>query len=101
MNIGDALCGIFDIVQGPIKADSSDTIACYQAQIQEAGKYTVMEYLRPGYSTPSPRLRRSSLLQENYHFAVLPAIYSLTPNSGALSGQQLSINGSGFSTNAS
>jgi hypothetical protein len=32
---------------------------------------------------------------------VLPAVYSFTPNSGAAAGQQLSINGSGFSTNSS
>jgi hypothetical protein len=101
MNIGNALCGRFDIIQGPIQASSSDTISCHQAQVQEAGKYKVLEYLTPGYSTPDAKLRRSSLLQENYHFAVLPAIYSFTPNSGAPAGQQLTINGTGFSTNAS
>jgi len=45
-----------------------------------------------------PKLRRSSILQESYHFAVLPAIKSFTPNSGALAGQKLSIQGTGFST---
>lgn len=101
MNIGDALCGTFDITQGPIKASYGETIACYQAKVQESGKYTVMEYLTPGYSTPDAKLRRSSFLQENYHFAVLPAIASFTPSSGAPSGQQLSITGTGFSNNAS
>lgn len=101
MNIGNALCGLFDIVQGPISANSGDTIKCKQALIQEAGKYQVKEYLTPGYSTPDPKLRRSSFLQENFHFAVLPALYSFTPNSGAPAGQKLSINGSGFSTDSS
>ena len=60
-----------------------------------------MEYLTPGYSTPDPKLRRSSFLQENFHFAVLPAVYSLTPSSGGLAGQTININGTGFSNNAS
>ena len=101
MNIGNALCGRFDIVQGPISANNQDTISCWQASVQEAGKYQVKEYLTPGYSTADPKLRRSSFLQENYHFAVLPAVYSFTPNSGAAAGQQISINGSGFTTNSS
>lgn len=101
MNIGNALCGRFDIVQGPISATSSDTISCHQASVQEGGKYQVVEYLTPGYSNPDPKLRRSSLLQENYHFAVLPAIYSFTPKSGGLAGQTININGTGFSNNAS
>lgn len=101
MNIGNALCGRFDIVQGPISANSQDTISCHQALVQEGGKYQVVEYLTPGYSTPYAKLRRSSFLQENFHFAVLPAVYSFTPNSGAPAGQQLTINGSGFSTNSS
>lgn len=101
MNIGNALCGRFDIVQGPISASNSDTISCHQALVQEGGKYQVVEYLTPGYSNPDHKLRRSSFLQENFHFAVLPAIYSLTPNSGALAGQTVNINGTGFSNNAS
>lgn len=101
MSIGNALCGRFDIVQGPISANSSDTISCYQALVQEGGKYQVVEYLTPGYSTPDAKLRRSSFLQENFHFAVLPAVYSLTPDKGGLSGQTININGTGFSTNSS
>lgn len=34
MNIGNALCGRFDIVQGPINANGGDTISCRQASIQ-------------------------------------------------------------------
>ena len=101
MNIGDALCGRFDIVQGPISASAYETISCHQAWVQEGGKYQVVEYLTPGYSTPGAKLRRSSFLQENYHFAVLPAVYSLTPSSGGLAGQTININGTGFSNNAS
>lgn len=98
MKIGDTLCGRFDIVQASISATSGDIISCRQASIQRGGKYFVEEYLTPGYSIADPRLRRSSILPEAYHYAVLPAIKSFSPNSGSLAGQKLSIQGTGFST---
>jgi hypothetical protein len=98
MKIGDTLCGRFDIVQGPISATAGATISCRQALVQRGGKYLVEEYLTPGYSMPDARLRRSSILQEHYHYAVLPAIKTFSPNSGSPAGQKLSIQGTGFST---
>ena len=41
MNIGTTLCGRFDLIEGPISSNSLDTISCYQAHQQEAGKYQV------------------------------------------------------------
>jgi hypothetical protein len=59
----------------------------------------VQEYLTPGYSTPSDHLQRSSFKQEYFNFVVLPSVSSFTPTSGSLAGQQLTITGTGFSTN--
>ncbi|CAM6001510.1 unnamed protein product [Sphagnum balticum] len=97
MLIGGTQCGRFDIVQGPINPSASDTISCRQATVQEAGKYNVSEYLTPGYSIPDYHLRRASLLQENFHFAVLPSISSISPATGSVAGQAISIQGTGFS----
>ncbi len=62
MYIGDSQCSRFDILQGPISANSGATISCYQAKIQQAGKYQIKEYVVPGYSVPGYLLRRSSFL---------------------------------------
>lgn len=42
MLIGDSQCSRFDIAQGPIQQNSGDTISCYQAKVQQAGKYQVL-----------------------------------------------------------
>jgi len=40
-------------------------------------------------------------VNEVYHYAVLPSVNNIYPNSGSVEGQQLTINGTGFSTNRS
>ena len=57
--------------------------------------------MTPGYSIASYFLRRTSLLSENYHFAVMPDVHSISPNVGTYSGQRITISGRGFSTNNS
>jgi hypothetical protein len=101
MRIGDSQCSRFDILQGPISASSGDTISCNSASVQEAKKYSVEEHVVPGYSAPGYQLRRTSFLNENFHFVVLPAISSITPNYGAEFGQRITISGSGFTQNSS
>ena len=102
MLIGNYQCGRFDILQGPLSnGDALDTVSCNSAQLQEAGKYSVTEWVVPGYSMPSYLLRRASFLNENYHYAVLPGINNISPNSGAVAGQKITITGSGFSANSS
>jgi hypothetical protein len=101
MQVGSTQCGRFDILEGPIAASSPATISCHQASQQEAGKYSVAEYVTPGKSLPSFFLRRTSFLSEYFNFAVLPAVQSVTPASGTYSGQTITITGAGFSTNAS
>lgn len=101
MLIGDSQCSRFDITQGPIQANSGDTISCYQAKIQQGGKYQVEETVVPGKSAAAFRLRRSSFLNENFHFTVLPEIKTITPNYGAEFGQRIKIQGSGFTSTTS
>lgn len=101
MLIGDTQCGRFDILEGPINPNWGAFITCKQALLQEAGKYQVSELLVPGYSNPDSHLRRSSFLQENYHFAVLPSITGLSAHMGAAAGNRITISGTGFSTKPS
>lgn len=101
MLIGDTQCGRFDINQGPLSANMVGTISCNQAKIQEAGKYKVSEYLKPGYSAPGFKLRRTSNINEDFHYSVLPSISQINPSSGSVAGQQLTISGTGFSTDPS
>lgn len=42
-------------------------------------------------------MRKPSLVNEWYEQAVIPAVSSLSPNSGFTSGQSISIQGNGFS----
>jgi len=99
MLVGDMQCSRFDIKEGPIQANNYETISCKLAPVQEAGKYSVREYVVPGYSTPAFFMRRSSFLRENYHFALLSSVSSVFPKSGFIGGQILTISGTGFSTN--
>lgn len=97
MLVGSECCDRFDIAQPAINPNWYATINCTSSYKQEAGKYLVYELLTPGISTSVPSLQRTSFLQENYNFVVLPNITKISPQSGAIGGQQIIIIGSGFS----
>jgi len=101
MNIGDEICNVFDIGQADINPNAPSIINCKSSYLKKAGKYAVSEYLTPGNSAAYFKLRRTSFLDENYNFVVLPNITSISPNSGAVGGQILTIKGSGFSVSPS
>jgi hypothetical protein len=41
MKIGDTLCSRFDVLQANITPTSFNTISCYSAKVQQAGRYNV------------------------------------------------------------
>ncbi len=96
MQLGGDLCSRFDVVQEPIGDKENQFIRCIQSSLQVAGKYNVSEQVTPGYADRSPSLRRASLAHEYFEFTALPAISSISPSSGNLGGQFLTISGTGF-----
>lgn len=95
--LGGDLCSRFDVIQEPIAAGSAQYIQCIASNQQVAGKYFVSEQVTPGFAIRAPGLRRASLdPAENFEFTVLPTISSVSPLSGNLGGQFLTITGSGF-----
>ena len=54
-----------------------------------------------GWAKKSYTMRKPSLQNTDYEFTVLPSITSLNTASGYISGQDLTILGSGFSTDPS
>ena len=95
--IGDSLCSRFGLFQDIIAPNSAEYIQCYQATLQKAGKYEVFEHLYPGFSNSYPLTWKSTLNNdENFQFVVLPLV-NQTTQSGSINGQELVIQGTGFS----
>jgi hypothetical protein len=71
-----------------------------QSGLQEAGKYNVSEKVVPGYANNSWLMRRSSFdPREYFEFTALPTITAVSPPTGNIGGQHLTIAGTGFSGN--
>jgi hypothetical protein len=71
-----------------------------QSSLQEAGKYNITEHVLPGIANNSRYMRRTSFdPKEYFEFTVLPVITSISPNSGNVGGQYLTLSGTGFSAN--
>lgn len=101
VHVGDEQCGLFDITQGSVTYNGVDRLKCRQARVQEGGKYNISEHMKVGKSTTSTFMRKSSLQDEYYEHVVLPSISQVSPPTGILGGQILTIDGSGFSNHPS
>ena len=66
MYIGESQCSLFDINQGTIYPNNAATIYCDQAGIQEAGRYTVLEHVRAGYSDNHFYMRKTCFDGSNF-----------------------------------
>ena len=99
ISLGEDLCSRFDVEQEAINANSwSEYVRCIESRTQEAGKYNVTEHVVPGFSNKSRYMRRTSLdPNEYFEFTALPTIQSVSPSSGNLGGQYVTIAGTGFS----
>ena len=98
--MGQDLCSRFDIFQEPISANSHRFIRCTESSSQEAGKYNVTEHVIVGYANNDMYMRRaSSDPTEYFEFTALPTIASVSPNTGNIGGQYLTLKGTGFSPN--
>ena len=99
--IGNDLCSRFDVKlndNAPSSGHSYANLQCVESNHQEAGHYNVSQHFKIGYSNNSMWMRRSSLdPKEYFEFTVLPRISSVTPTSGNIGGQYLTIKGTGFS----
>jgi len=99
--IGNLMCSRFDIMEGPINANSYQFITCAIPPIQEGGLYNVTEWVTPGYADKSPRLLSANLATgTNAEFTVTPVVSSISSHLGGSAGQTITITGSGFSTDA-
>jgi hypothetical protein len=97
MKLGSDLCSRFDVVQDPITATSNQYIQCIESSLQVAGKYNVSEQVTPGFANHSPNLRKASLIQgEYFEFTALPTVAAVSPSTGDLGGQIVTISGTGF-----
>jgi hypothetical protein len=100
LRLGEDLCSRFDVEQAAISATTRQYIQCKESSTQEARKYNVSELLAPGYANHSRYLRRTSFdPQEYFEFTALPTVTAVSPASGNIGGQYLTISGSGFSAN--
>lgn len=95
--IGEELCGMFDILQDTISQNSQSRVQCVQADLQEAGKYSITEKVAVGTADNYYYMKKASLSDEDYEHTVLPGVQSVSPNSGLSGGQDITITGTGFS----
>ena len=89
---------MFDIDQGSIGYHSLDRLKCAQSNTQEAGRYTAKEHVNVGYSWSNHFMRRTHFNTTYYEHTVLPGINSISPSSGYIYGNELTISGIGFPT---
>lgn len=98
LSIGSDLCSRFDVTQNAINRNWYDYLLCVKSSLQEAGKYNVSEHVVLGYANNGRYLRRSSLQKEpSFEFTALPTVTSVSPNTGNIAGQTVTITGNGFS----
>ena len=77
---------------------SYSRLKCDQSNTQEAGRYTAKEHVNAGYSWSNHFMRRTHTNNSYYEHTVLPGINSISPSSGYVYGNQLTIDGIGFPT---
>ena len=98
LSIGSDLCSRFDVTQNAINKNWYDYLLCTKSNLQEAGKYNVSEQLVLGFANHGRYLQRSSLQKEpSFEFTALPTVISVSPASGNVAGQTITITGNGFS----
>ena len=99
ISLGEDLCSRFDVEQDAINANSNtEYVRCIESSSQEAGKYNVTEHVVPGFTNNSRYMRRTSFdPKEYFEFTALPTVKSISPTSGNVGGQYLTIVGTGFS----
>lgn len=97
--IGDSLCSLFDIIQGPISSGSNAMITCALTPTQEGGYYNIKEWVTPGIASNSPKMNYASVLYPNkvFQFIVSPAVTSINLHSAGSKGSDIIITGTGFS----
>lgn len=99
--VGGSLCSMFDIDQGSISYNGINRVQCVQSPVQEAGKYNITEHVVAGWAKKDYTMRKPSLSKIYYEHTVLPSVQSFTPVEGFKTGQDLVIQGTGFSYDAS
>jgi hypothetical protein len=98
LSIGSDLCSRFDVTQNAINKNWYDYLLCVKSNLQEAGKYNVSEQVVHGYANNGRYMRRSSLQKEpSFEFTALPTITSISPATGNVAGQTITVTGNGFS----
>lgn len=99
--VGGKTCSMFDIEQAAIGYNSVDRAQCDQSPTQEAGRYNITEKVVAGWAQKEYTMRKPSFSHEYFEHTVLPAISALSPTEGFDTGQNLHIEGTGFSTDPS
>jgi hypothetical protein len=98
LKLGNDICSRLDILQDAISPTSNAFITCKESSSQEAGKYNVTEKVIVGYADNNRYMRRTSFdPNEYFEFTALPAVSSISPVTGNIGGQYLTISGTGFS----
>lgn len=101
IKLGQDICSRFDIQQDTIKTGVNEYVRCIASSTQEAGKHNVTYTTLPvGTADHSEYLRRTSSIKDDYfEYTSLPVVSAVSPASGNIGGQYLTISGSGFSPN--